>query len=188
MEKRLGVTRARMIFITAQLLVPMLAVSLCQFAALAQTGNMFIYPTKGQSQAQQNRDRYECHSWAVQQTGFDPTRTAPAAMPPPPTATQYQPSRGHVLRGAGGGAALGAIGGAIAGDAGKGAAAGAAMGGLVGGVRRRRERIAHYDQQQQMQQQYAQQHAAHQAAQQNQFATYQRAMATCLQGRGYTVN
>ena len=187
MEKRLKGIRARIIFINAQLLVP-LVVSFFARPALAQTGNMFIYPAKGQSQAQQNRDRYECHSWAVQQTGFDPTRTAPAAMPPPPPMTQYQPSRRHVLRGAGGGAALGAIGGAIAGDAGKGAAAGAAMGGLVGGVRRRRERISHYDQQQQMQQQYAEQHAAHQSAQQGQFATYQRAMATCLQGRGYTVN
>ena len=188
MEKCLEVIRARTIFIKAQLLVPLIVVSFFARPALAQTGNMFIYPAKGQSQAQQNQDRYECHSWAVHQTGFDPTRTAPAAMPPPPPTTQYQPSRRHVLRGAGGGAALGAIGGAIAGDAGKGAAAGAAMGGLVGGVRRRRERISHYDQQQQMQQQYAQEHAAHQSAQQGQFATYQRAMATCLQGRGYTVN
>jgi Glycine zipper len=188
MEKRLEMIRERIIFTKTQLLVPLIAVSFFARPALAQTGDMFIYPAKGQSQAQQNRDRYECHSWAVQQTGFDPTRTAPAAAPPPPPTTQYQPSRRHVVRGAGGGAALGAVGGAIAGDAGKGAAAGAAMGALVGGVRRRRDRISHYEQQQQMQQQYAQQHAAHQAAQQGQFATYQRAMATCLQGRGYTVN
>ena len=164
------------------------AISLLVGTALAQSDNIFVYPAKGQSQAQQDKDRYECHSWAVRQTGFDPTRTAPTAMPPPPPTTQYQPSRRHVLRGAGGGAALGAVGGAIAGDAGKGAAAGAAMGGIVGGVRRRRERIQHYDQQQQMQQQYAQQHAAHQAAQQSQFTAYHRAMAACLTGRGYTVN
>jgi Glycine zipper len=181
-------TVTRTIFPKTALLIAMIAVALFARPALAQTGNMFIYPARGQSQAQQNQDRYECHSWAVQQTGFDPTRTAPAAAPPPPPTTQYQPSRRHVLRGAGGGAALGAIGGAIAGDAGTGAAAGAAMGGTVGLVRRRRERISHYEQQQQMQQQYAQQHAAHQAAQQGQVATYQRAMAACLQGRGYTVN
>ena len=35
---------------------------------------IFIYPRKGQSDAQQARDRYECHAWARDQTGFDPTR------------------------------------------------------------------------------------------------------------------
>jgi Glycine zipper len=188
MEQRFDVSRListgpGLLFLLALMIIPLLA-----GITLAQSDSMFVYPAKGQSQAQQDRDRYECHSWAVHQTGFDPTRTAPAAIPPPPPSTQYQPSRRHVLRGAGGGAALGAVGGAIAGDAGKGAAAGAAMGAIVGGVRRRRERIQHYDQQQQMQQQYAQQHAAYQAAQQSRFTTYHRAIAACLTGRGYTVN
>lgn len=31
-------------------------------------------PIKGQSQAQQERDRYECFQWAIQKTGFDPSR------------------------------------------------------------------------------------------------------------------
>ena len=35
---------------------------------------IFVYPKNGQSEAQQSDDRYECHSWAVQQSGFDPTR------------------------------------------------------------------------------------------------------------------
>lgn len=35
---------------------------------------LFIYPKKGQSQAQQDTDRYECHRWSVGQTGFDPTQ------------------------------------------------------------------------------------------------------------------
>jgi hypothetical protein len=121
-------------------LVAVIAVLLLAGSGLAESDNMFVYPARGQSQAQLDRDRFECHSWAVRQTGFDPTRSAPTAMPPPPPATQYQPSRRHVIRGAGGGAALGAVGGAIAGDAGTGAAAGAAMGAIVGGVRRRRER------------------------------------------------
>ena len=42
--------------------------------AFAQDSGMFIYPAKGQDQAQQDKDRYECHSWAVQQTGFDPSK------------------------------------------------------------------------------------------------------------------
>ena len=35
-------------------------------------GQMFIYPERGQSPEQQQRDRGECHVWAVQQSGFDP--------------------------------------------------------------------------------------------------------------------
>src|SRR6266446_9028403 len=42
--------------------------------AFAQGSDIYIYPAKGQSQAQQDKDRYECHSWAVQQTGFDPSK------------------------------------------------------------------------------------------------------------------
>lgn len=130
----------------------------------------YIYPTKGQSQDQQNRDRYECHDWAVSQTGFDPTQAqGPGYVPPP--------QQGQVARGAVGGAAIGAVGGAIGGDAGKGAAIGAGAGALIGGVRRRQ-------QQQQYQDQVSQQQNAY-AAQQN---AYNRALAACLQGRGYTVN
>jgi hypothetical protein len=38
---------------------------------------LFIYPRKGQSQEQQDLDRYECHKWAVEQTTYDPTKTLP---------------------------------------------------------------------------------------------------------------
>lgn len=34
---------------------------------------LFIYPTQGQSEQKQATDRYECHSWATSQAGFDPT-------------------------------------------------------------------------------------------------------------------
>jgi hypothetical protein len=36
--------------------------------------SLYIYPKKGQSVAQQDDDRYECHRWAVEQTSFDPTQ------------------------------------------------------------------------------------------------------------------
>ena len=84
----------------------------------------FVYPAQGQSPEQQQRDQGECHSWAVNQTGFNP-------------ATAGQPQGGGVVRGGARGAATGAVIGAIAGDAGKGAAAGAAGGALIGGMRRR---------------------------------------------------
>ena len=44
----------------------------------------YIYPSKGQSQEQQERDKFECYNWARQQTGFDPTAPSYASTPPPP--------------------------------------------------------------------------------------------------------
>lgn len=38
--------------------------------------HLFAYPNKGQSDAQQQTDRNQCHQWAAEQTGFDPTRPA----------------------------------------------------------------------------------------------------------------
>jgi hypothetical protein len=36
--------------------------------------DVYVYPKNGQSAEQQAQDRYECHRWAADQTGFDPTR------------------------------------------------------------------------------------------------------------------
>lgn len=33
----------------------------------------FVYPNRNQDEKQQALDRYECHRWAVKQTGYDPT-------------------------------------------------------------------------------------------------------------------
>ena len=35
---------------------------------------LFVYPKSGQGEQRLATDRYECHSWAAQQTGFDPTQ------------------------------------------------------------------------------------------------------------------
>ncbi len=130
----------------------------------------YIYPQKGQDQAQQDTDRGECHIWAVNQTGFDPTR---ASSSPP---TSQEAKKGGVLRGGARGAAGGAIVGAIAGNAGKGAAMGAAGGGLVGGMRRSDQKSKQKQEQQNWQ------------AQQNALRNeYQRAQKACLEGRGYSV-
>ena len=40
---------------------------------------LYIYPRQGQNQQLQAKDRYECHSWAVTQTHYDPTQP-PAGM------------------------------------------------------------------------------------------------------------
>ncbi len=65
--------------------------------ALAQ---QIVYPAKGQSPDMQKKDEYECHQWAVQQTGYDPTKAAaPAAAPKPATtATGTTPGAGATRR------------------------------------------------------------------------------------------
>jgi hypothetical protein len=79
--------------------------------------DIYAYPAKGQTQSQQDRDRYECHSWAVKQTGFDPSRAQAAASDTHAVPNQPPPPQGHVVKGAARGAALGAVGGAITGNA-----------------------------------------------------------------------
>ena len=144
-------------------------------SALAQ--DMFIYPQKGQSEQQMEKDKYECYTWAKRQTGFDPMEVPKATAPPPP----QQAQKGGMLRGAAGGALMGAAIGEIAdNDPGKGAAIGAVAGGVFGGARRQKQA----QQQQQAQQQWADQQASQYAQKRN---SYNRAHAACLEGRGYTV-
>jgi len=137
----------------------------------------FVYPARGQSPQQQEFDRGQCYSWAVQQTGFDPANpqvaTGPPSMPGAP--------QGGLFRGAMGGAAMGAVGGAIGGDAGKGAAIGSAVGGLFGLMRR--ARWAEEQQQQQMSYAAQQQDAMAQGR-----ARYNQAFGACMTGRGYSVS
>jgi hypothetical protein len=154
---------------------------MCLVTALLVTGPAFaqdpiIYPNKGQSAEQQEKDKFECYTWAKGQTGFDPMQVPTATAPPPSQGTP----QGGVVKGAARGAVAGVAVGAIAGDAGKGAAIGAASGALIGGMRKRDQQA----QQQQAQQQWEQEQAANYANQRN---NYNRAYGACLEGRGYTV-
>ena len=98
-----------------------LGFALVTTGALAQSG-LYVYPQKGQSKDQQEKDEFACYKWAKEQSGVDPSAPAP-----------NQGNRaGATARGAARGAAGGAVIGGIAGDAGKGAAAGAAAGGVRG--------------------------------------------------------
>ena len=160
---------------TVRIWVVLLLLSLAGGSAWA--AEPFIYPTKGQTPQQTEQDKFECYTWAKQQTGFDPMQAQQAAPPPPSSSPQHQ---GQVVRGAAGGAALGAIGGAIAGDAGKGAAIGAATGGGLGAMRKR---SSHRNQQAQYQQQVQQQEGQYQ----QQRSEYDRAYGACIEGRGYVL-
>ena len=44
-------------------------------------GDVYVYPRNGQTDEQTQNDRYECHSWAVSQSGFDPTRPQQSGNP-----------------------------------------------------------------------------------------------------------
>jgi hypothetical protein len=161
-------------------------------AAHAQnaTSAPVIYPAKGQSAKQQDQDRYECHSWARGQSGFDPTQASQSAAPMQTAATTTSASSSGAPVS---GMAAGAMGGAAIAelshhDAGRGAAAGALGGAVIQRVKQQQAA-----QQQQARQQAAQQQANQQANQQQastrsqQRATYERAMGACMEGRGYTV-
>lgn len=141
-----------------------------------QAAELYVYPSQGQTAEDQQRDRYECHVWAADQTGFDPTRDA--ALPVTPK-KETKSSTGRSLVG---GAALGAAVGAIAGkNVGEAAAIGAGAG-LVGSKLRGRRS------QKKAQEAYQADLAFQQSYTASKTADYDRAMKTCLTGRGYTVS
>ena len=144
--------------------------------SLVQADDFMIYPAKGQSQKQMEQDKFECYTWAKQQTGFDPMAVPRASAPPP----SQEAKKGGVVGGAAKGALVGVAAGAIAGNAGKGAAIGAASGGLVGGMRRKDQSRN----EQQAQDQWAKDQSAEYTQKRN---TYNRAYGACLEGKGYTV-
>lgn len=133
--------------------------------------DLYVYPAKGQSADQQNKDEYECYQWAKRDTGFDPM-AAPTTSTPAPSTEQR---RGGVVRGGLGGAAIGAIVGNS-----DDAAKGAAIGGLLGGMRQRSQNVSAQQEREQWEQQQANQYAGNRN-------NYNRAYAACLEGRGYTV-
>jgi hypothetical protein len=139
---------------------------------------VFVYPANGQSAEQTERDRYECHVWAVQQTGVDPSRAGANAYERVVVQPANPPGAGTVA-GAIGGAIIGSI---IAGprNAGAGLVLGGATGAIVGSAS---------DAQAQAQAQQTQQ-ALNQgaAAGRARADSYRRAIGACLQGRGYTVS
>lgn len=137
---------------------------------------LIIYPNKGQSQDQQDQDKFQCYTWAKEQSGFDPMAPPTTSTPPP----QAKAKKGGVVKGAVGGALLGVAVGAIAGNAGKGAAIGAVSGGVVGGVRRNDQ----VNKEKQAEQQWAQKESAQYAQGRS---GYNRAFSACMEGRDYTV-
>jgi outer membrane lipoprotein SlyB len=138
-----------------------------------------VYPAQGQSQDQMEKDKYECYSWAKNQTGFDPMKT--------PTTTSAPPAKEKEVWGAGktgvaGGATGAIVGGAAKGKKGalRGGLIGAAGGALIGGARsssqRNREQQKRKDWERKETNNYVRSRSE-----------YNRAFGACMEGRGYSV-
>lgn len=137
---------------------------------------VYAYARQGQSDVQLDRDRYECHLWAVKQTGFDPS----AANVPPHqrvvVVRESPPPGASVAAGALTGAAIGA---AVSRprDAASGAIVGAVAGAAIGAIAasgqpRRPERVIQSERDRDIE---------------RGAANYRRALSACLDGRGYSV-
>ena len=137
--------------------------------SLSSSLGVVTYPSKGQSDQQQNKDEGECYAWAKKQTGIDPV--AVASQP----TKQEGPAvgGGERVQGAARGALGGLAIGAIAGDAGKGAAIGAVGGTMVGGHRARKNKAAKEQQAEQ--------------AKAGTLQQFNKAFGVCMEGRGYSV-
>jgi hypothetical protein len=139
---------------------------------VSTTLKLYVFPAKGQNEAQQKKDELECYNWAVKQSGIDPMNPPKVA----PAEVQSGPTGGGVV-GAAKGAAAGAAIGAIAGDAGEGAAIGAVVGGLSG---RRQAKQA--------QAQANQKASADVSAKEKELKdSFIKGFSACMEGKGYTV-
>jgi hypothetical protein len=129
-----------------------------------------VQPQRGQSGEQLRRDRYECHNWAVEQSG-----EVPLAMP---AADENQSSAAEreqraeridrVLRGAAIGAGLGGlVRAAQRENPSNGVLAGAAVGAVIGAATGRSQERG--------------------APDEAEPSDYLRALTACLEGRGYAV-
>lgn len=127
-----------------------------------------VSPVRGQSADQLRRDRYECHNWAVEQTGTAPL-AAPVAHEAEKDASRARNEERaqRAIAGAGLGAAVGGMIRGIQGkDPGIGMLAGAAVGAGIGAGSTKSR--GHSEEAQGP-------------------SDYLRALTACLEGRGYTV-
>jgi len=142
------------------------------FVATTAQADLYVYPQKGQSEEQTDKDKHECYKWSKENTGFDPMM-APNATTPAPT---VENKKGGVAKGA----AVGAIGGKVLGNSSKTTKKSAAAGAVVGGAKQGSDN----KKQQQAKNDWEQKEASNYSAQRNE---YNRAYGACLEGRGYSV-
>jgi hypothetical protein len=144
--------------------------------------DIYAYPTNGQSAEQQDRDRYDCYQWAIQQTGFDPS------APNVPPHERIQVVGGPPAVAPGSGVAAGAVTGAVLGaivsgprDAGAGALVGAVLGGVLGGA----AETAQNEQAAQANTRIVERQQS--VLLERKASDFRRAAGACLEARGYRV-
>jgi hypothetical protein len=183
----------RVIAIVTRLVMAAPTVALAQVAApsgqktLAATMNIYAFPTKGQTPAQQSEDEAACYQYATQNTGTDPFQLQKQSQQQAQQTEQAKQQAQQAGQGAGAagavkGAAAGALIGSVAhgASAGEGAAYGAAAG-LVVGHRKKKEAQAQATQQAEAQGQQAQ------AATAEQLTNFKKAFSVCMQAKNYMV-
>ena len=187
---------------TSWVAVAVTTASATMVVGLSSATELFAYPPSDRTALQQQQDKFECHQWAVEQTQFDPVEYASqgssasrgAAQTTTSAATsaksRSQQAAGRpIVGGAAQGAAIAAVAGGDVSDA---AATGAGLR-LLGNLRARKQAEQQAAQSQQTAQQQThlaeQQRAAQATADvKEKQQSYQRARATCLKARGYTVS
>lgn len=130
--------------------------------AATDLASLEVVPTRSQSPDQARRDRYECHNWAVEQTGSAPARVDPAEE----AEAERERDIERVLAGAGIGSAVGAVVGGYDEDPMASVVAGGVLGAAVAAITGHAKKKEKPDP----------------AAEE-----YLRALSACLEGRGYTV-
>jgi hypothetical protein len=147
----------------AAILIALLGVAIAAGArAATDLAAVQVVPTRGQSADQARRDRYECHNWAVEQTGSAPIRVDPAEE----AADERERDIERVVTGAGIGSTVGAIVGGYDHDPLASVVAGGVLGAAVAAITGRGKKKERPDP----------------AAEE-----YLRALSACLEARGYEV-
>ncbi len=150
-------------------------------SSVSATSEVFVYASHGQSDKQLDRDRYECHNWAVAQSHYNPSD--PHLAPHQQVQVVAAPPAGRdTVAGAMTGAVIGAAVGAPH-ESGGGAIIGAIAGGMMGAA----SDSARHREAQQINSQSNADAQAERARLEKQASDYRRAISACLEGRGYTV-
>jgi hypothetical protein len=138
-----------------------------------------VYPAEGQSQDQMEKDKFECYTWARDQTGFDPMKTPTTKSGPPAKEEKVWGAGKTAVAGGAGGAVVGGVAGGKSGAL-TGGLIGVAGGALIGGARSSNQR----DREEKKRQEWERREANNYARARNE---YNRAFGACMEGRGYSV-
>lgn len=160
-------------------LLPLVMLVNCSVAFAAE-GDLYIYPSKNQDEAQQERDRYECFVWANRETGFNPNTAENVSESKIVRVPVGQNPNANAV---GVGAILGAIVGVAIGDSSRAAVIGAGVGTATGAViQSEGRRQVEAEAREKGERMLAENKELLQQAQ-----AYRRAFSACLEGRGYIV-